>query len=173
MTFNTNKIPKEIKIGYQKNVELYIPNSLRCYKCQWFWHHQDQCTRLPGCGRCGEYDIHNDCQKDYKCANCQGNHAAGSRDCDIWKKEKEKTRTYSKYHLPRSEKDVSDYKICKSDKNIPTTKNKTYLCEISATKKPKVVAQLVNEMRALIQKMKTVIEAVTEKLTKDQTPKLQ
>ena len=31
MTFNTHKIPKEIKIGYQKiNVELYIPNHLRC-----------------------------------------------------------------------------------------------------------------------------------------------
>ena len=28
-------------------------------------------------------------------------------------------------------------------------------------------AQLVNEMRALIQEMKTVIEAVTEKLSKD------
>ena len=33
-TFNTHKIPKEIKIEYQKlNVEPYIPNPLRCYKC--------------------------------------------------------------------------------------------------------------------------------------------
>ena len=31
MNFNTLKIPKEIKIGYQKiNVEPYIPNPLRC-----------------------------------------------------------------------------------------------------------------------------------------------
>ena len=45
MTFNTHKIPKEIKIGYQKiNVEPYIPNPLRCYKCQRFGYHQDQCT---------------------------------------------------------------------------------------------------------------------------------
>ena len=65
MTFNTHKIPKEIKIGYQKiDVEPHISNPLRCYKCQRFGHHQDQCTRLPVCGRCGEYDIHNDCQKD-------------------------------------------------------------------------------------------------------------
>ena len=45
MTFNIHKIPKEIEIGYQKiNVESYIPNPLRCYKCRRFGHHQDQCT---------------------------------------------------------------------------------------------------------------------------------
>ena len=45
MTYNTHKTLKEIKIRYQKiNVELYIPNPLRCYKCQRFGHHQDQCT---------------------------------------------------------------------------------------------------------------------------------
>ena len=90
MTFNTPKIPKEIRIEYQKiNVEPHIPNLLRCYKCQRFGHHQEKCTQPPVCE---EYNIHKDCQKDYKCANCQGNHDAGSRDCEIWKKEKEITR---------------------------------------------------------------------------------
>ena len=71
MNFNTNKISKEIKIGYQKiKVEPYITNPLRCYKFQRFGHHQDQCTQPPVCGRCREYDIHNDCQKDYKYAFC-------------------------------------------------------------------------------------------------------
>ena len=66
ITFNTDKIPKEIKIGCQKiNFEPYIPNPLRCYKCQRFSHHQDQCTQPPVCVRCGEYDIYNDNQKDY------------------------------------------------------------------------------------------------------------
>ena len=41
------------------------------------------------------------------------------------------------------------------------------MCETSATTKPEVVAQLVNEMRVLIQEMKTVIKAVAEKLSKD------
>ena len=55
MNFNTHKIPKEIKIGYQKiNVEPYISNPLKCYKCQRFGHHQDQCTRPPVCRRCRE-----------------------------------------------------------------------------------------------------------------------
>ena len=66
MTFNIHKIPKEIKIGDQKiNVEPYIPNPLRCYKCQRFRHHQNQFTRPPVCGRCRECDIHNDWKKDY------------------------------------------------------------------------------------------------------------
>ena len=40
MTFNTQNIPKVIEIVYQKvNVEPYIPNPLRRYKCQRFGHH--------------------------------------------------------------------------------------------------------------------------------------
>ena len=39
--------------------------------------------------------------------------------------------------------------------------------------KPEVVAQLVNEMRVLIQEMKIVIEAVTENSPKTQMLKLQ
>ena len=79
MAFNTLKISKEIKIGYQKiNVKPYVQNPLRHYKCQRFGHHQDQCTQLPICRRCGECNGQNNCQKDYKCANCQGNHGAGS-----------------------------------------------------------------------------------------------
>ena len=50
-------------------------------------------------------------------------------------------------------------------KDIPTTK--AVMHEISATIKPEVVAQIVNKTRALIQDMKTVIEAVTEKLSKN------
>ena len=39
--------------------------------------------------------------------------------------------------------------------------------ETSTTTKPKVVAQLVNEMKALIQEMQTIIEAITEKPFKE------
>ena len=45
------------------------------------------------------------------------------------------------------------------------------MCETSVTTKPESVAQLVNEMRVLIQEMKTIIEAVTEKLSKDPNTK--
>ena len=41
------------------------------------------------------------------------------------------------------------------------------MCETSATTKHEVVAQLVNKIRPLIQVMKTIIEAVIEKHSKD------
>ena len=166
MTFNTHKIPKEIKIGYKKiNVEPYIPNPLRCYKCQRFGLHQDQYMWSPVCRRCREYDMHNNCQKDHKCANCQGKHGASSWDWDMEERKRDyQTKTYSKYHLSRSEKDVRNYKIRGSDKKSQQTK---LACKTNAATKLKVVAQVVNKMRALIQEMKTVIEAVTEKLSKD------
>ena len=41
------------------------------------------------------------------------------------------------------------------------------MCEASPTTKHEGVAQLINEMRVLNHEMKTVIEAVTEKLSID------
>ena len=59
-----------------------------------------------------------------------------------------------------------DYKICGSDKKISRQpKNKTVMCVKPA--QPQNPGWFVNKMRALIQKMKTVIEAVTEKLSTD------
>ena len=132
MTFNTHKIPKEIKIEYRKiNVEPYIPNPLRCYKCLRFGHHQDLCTWLPVCGRCGEYGIHNKCQKDYKCANCRGNHGAVSRDCKVWKKEKEFTKLKHTQNItyPEARRMVETTKYAEVTKKISQLpKNKAVLC---------------------------------------------
>lgn len=67
MTFNTPTTPKELKIGYNiEKMEQYIPNPLKCFKCQRYGHHQYRYTCLPVCGRCGEQDIHIDCQKNYQ-----------------------------------------------------------------------------------------------------------
>ena len=42
LTFNTPVLPKKIKVAFLSvNVEVYIPNSLRCYQCQDFGHHKD------------------------------------------------------------------------------------------------------------------------------------
>lgn len=119
MTFNTPTTPKELKIGYNiEKIEQYIPNPLKCFKCQRYGHHQDRCTRLPVCGRCGEQDIHIDCQKNYKCINCQGNHHANSRNCETWKKEKEiiRLKYTKKCNLPGGKTNGRNHKICRSRK---------------------------------------------------------
>ena len=36
------------------NVEVYVPNPLRCYNCQFFGHHESRCTRKKVCANCGE-----------------------------------------------------------------------------------------------------------------------
>ena len=93
LTFNTPVLPKKIKAAYLSvNVEVYIPNPLRCYNCQVFGHHEDNCLKKPVCGNCGGEkhcsDVRN-CNETAKCANCNGNHPVSSRDCPSWKKEKE------------------------------------------------------------------------------------
>ncbi|KAG1653155.1 hypothetical protein GQR58_025782 [Nymphon striatum] len=51
LTFNTPKLPSTIKAGYlNANVERFIPNPLRCFKCQKFGHHQSACKNENICG---------------------------------------------------------------------------------------------------------------------------
>ena len=54
LTFNTPILPKKIKAAYiSVNVEVYVPNPLRCYNCQFFGHHESRCTRKKVCANCG------------------------------------------------------------------------------------------------------------------------
>ena len=44
ITFNTVVPPKSLKIFFQIiPVDIYIPNSLRCFNCQKYGHHEDKC----------------------------------------------------------------------------------------------------------------------------------
>ena len=53
LTFASTKLQKEIKAGYlQCPVRQYIPNSLRCFKCQRFGHSKSACVGNLTCGRC-------------------------------------------------------------------------------------------------------------------------
>ena len=92
LTFNTPILPKKIKVAFLfVNVEVYIPNPLRCYQCQVFGHHEDCCMKKPTCGNCGGERHCNDdrnCKNTAKCVNCNGNHPVFSRDCPTRKKEK-------------------------------------------------------------------------------------
>jgi len=93
LVFATQTLPPSIKAGYLKiPVEAFIPNPLRCYKCQQFGHHKDQCKRQPICASCGETEHENKtepCPNPLLCINCKGPHQAYSKDCTRWKQEKE------------------------------------------------------------------------------------
>ena len=78
VTFGMAYLPQEIKAGYLKiSVDPYIPNPMRCFKCQRYGHHKDSCRSTVACARCGT-DGHDDatCSAPYKCRNCKGDHPA-------------------------------------------------------------------------------------------------
>ena len=90
LTFETHKLPEFITAGYLRlAVSQFIPNPLRCYKCQRFGHHKEKCRSDMACQICSEvgHDTR-ECQKPPKCRNCEGNHSPNAKECPAWKKEK-------------------------------------------------------------------------------------
>lgn len=60
----------------------------RCYRCSRYGHGSRYCMAAPRCYLCAQGHEGKDCPKKdpKKCVNCGGNHAAGSKDCDEYKK---------------------------------------------------------------------------------------
>ncbi|GBN70128.1 hypothetical protein AVEN_238794-1 [Araneus ventricosus] len=91
LTFNTPRFPEYIKAGYVRcSVRSYIPNPLRCFKCQRFGHSKPNCRGTLTCARCAAAGHESTgCKANEKCVNCQGEHTSFSRSCPKWKVEKE------------------------------------------------------------------------------------
>jgi len=57
LTFGSPILPSSIRAGYLNvPVEQYVPNPLRCFKCQRFGHHRNACKRdvvYPQCAEVG------------------------------------------------------------------------------------------------------------------------
>lgn len=91
LTFALPTLPQAVKCLFcHLRVEPYIPNPLRCFKCQRYGHHKNNCKKDAACSKCASTE-HEDisCQATtYKCVNCNGAHASFSRDCSVWAKEK-------------------------------------------------------------------------------------
>ena len=107
MPFDQPKIPEKIKVGYaMERVEQFIPNSLRCYNCQKYSHHEDNCRGWRVCGKCGQQDPDHhidNCNKQYRCENCRGDHPIYARSCESWKLEKEILGIKYRNNIPYNE----------------------------------------------------------------------
>jgi len=102
LTFGSPTAPKLIKIGYlQVKVDTYLPSPLRCFKCQRYGHSQGRCQRSAVCSKCGEaqHAEGTECPNAPYCVNCQGAHAAISKDCPMWSKEKEILKVKEQMHV--------------------------------------------------------------------------
>lgn len=91
VTFQTPHLPATVRIGYiSVKVALYVPNPLRCYKCQGYGHGSGKCTHEERCSRCGQNHNYLVCTADEPfCVHCSGRHAASDRNCPKYLKEKE------------------------------------------------------------------------------------
>ncbi|GBM19168.1 hypothetical protein AVEN_79884-1 [Araneus ventricosus] len=91
LTFDSTKLPEQIKTGYMRlSVRAYIPNPLRCFKCQRFGHSKTSCRETLTCARCAEVGHDSsECTAAEKCVNCKNAHTSFSRNCSAWKLEKE------------------------------------------------------------------------------------
>ncbi|GBM31723.1 hypothetical protein AVEN_45642-1 [Araneus ventricosus] len=92
LTFNTPNIHESVRIAYLNcPVRAYIPNPLRCYKCQRFGHTTESCRgKLTGaqCSQIGHESEICYVTTPY-CINCKENHPSYAKVCSQWKIEKE------------------------------------------------------------------------------------
>ncbi|XP_023220790.1 uncharacterized protein LOC111622612 [Centruroides sculpturatus] len=111
VTFNKPTIPSFLTAGYLRcSVRPYIPNPLRCFKCQRFGHSQTSCRGKSLCAQCGvEGHQSTECTSTACCVNCKDAHPAYSRKCTAWQKEKEiqRLKTVNNISYPEARRMVT------------------------------------------------------------------
>ena len=92
ITFNSDTLPERVHFCFLIfKVRTYIPQVIRCFKCQHYGHGISQCRAKERCVRCGEEHSFDNCTKkeNPKCVNCGGPHSAAYNGCKEAKKAKE------------------------------------------------------------------------------------
>ncbi|KAG7164302.1 Nucleic-acid-binding protein from mobile element jockey-like 2 [Homarus americanus] len=84
-------VPEEVDLGNWGTYKLrpFVPEPLRCYKCQKFGHHQSRCHKNVRCGICSQSHMTEMCIQKYKdgttttakCPNCGKKHHTWSTSC--------------------------------------------------------------------------------------------
>lgn len=89
LTFNRPTCPTKLELDYVTyHVRRHIPNPLICHRCGKFGHAEARCSGEAVCLNCAGERHEGPCQA--KCVNCEtSGHSCRSRDCPIWKKERE------------------------------------------------------------------------------------
>ncbi|GFR13935.1 uncharacterized protein TNCT_86891 [Trichonephila clavata] len=76
LTFSKHTLPESILIGYLNiKTRPYIPNPLRCFRCQSYGHGTASCRSVATCNKCSNTEHASEaCTTERrKCANCKGN----------------------------------------------------------------------------------------------------
>lgn len=89
LDFKGDCLPSHVKVGHFRHVvRPFVPKPLQCRRCQRLGHVSAVCRNSTVCPRCSEQHDADTCRAtELKCTNCQGSHAASSKDCPRLKKE--------------------------------------------------------------------------------------
>lgn len=90
LTFDRYIIPEKLDISWHKvKVRPFFPNPMRCKNCQLLGHTQKWWKNIPKCENCAlPPHIPEECTRTF-CANCSEEHPSSSKECKIFKQQKE------------------------------------------------------------------------------------
>ena len=94
LSFCQETLPAKVRVAWRSTrVRPYVPNPIRCFKCQAYGHMASSCRGKERCGRCSSTEHKSSACKAAKprCA-CSGEHEAWSRDCPKLLEEKRKAK---------------------------------------------------------------------------------
>ena len=128
LKFDTPRVPEHIYIGpYRVRVDLFVPNPTRCFNCQSFGHGKATCREPERCVKCSRFGHSSfQCENDAHCSNCDGDHMASSKDCPLFKKEKEIQKI-------KSENNISYGEARRLYNTVNSQSNKTYASAVKST----------------------------------------
>lgn len=100
VTFALPEVPSKMKAGYlELDVRPFVPDPIRCFRCQGYGHMRTSCREVAMCGRCAQEEHAPAlCTSGIKCLNCGKAHVSWSKKCRsyIAEYEVQKIKVYEK-----------------------------------------------------------------------------
>ncbi len=136
----TGEIPPTVELGAlgTRKTRVFVPEPLRCYKCQKFGHNQKTCNNDPRCSFCSQNHATKDCrdkETERKCVNCKGKHSANSNACPIWKQKAQETRNRFLATMETKKQDLPPTQAAPENTtdNFPSMHNKMHPASAKTT----------------------------------------
>ena len=167
-----SELPPYVSVGYKRHrVSNYIPDPIRCLRCQRWGHKANSCNGKEKCAICSKQHNARECpekekeneQRELKCTNCGGKHAASYQGCAKFKIAKEVTKiqfnsgtrmTYAeaiKKRRSEIEQNENNNQIKTIDGNQPPESNKSSLPSSKSVIKINVISDNVQTQRVSVE----------------------
>ena len=193
VVFDKLEIPDRVKIFGERRsfpISNYIPNPLRCFKCQYYDHSKSKCRATTyTCQRCGgshqnkifsssspsEKKLEWECKETPQCIHCKQEHEAGDASCIRQKEQKEINKLMVNQKISRYEaktRVIGNQAI--SHTRAIITAQKLEQKEVEAAQSKGVIDAIHKKLEQITSQLeKTMPEQITPQLEKtmpDKTP---